>query len=155
MDDFCKLGFLACELLLNHNNISTAYNKEDIAIILASSASSLQTDTKHQATIEDANNYFPSPSIFVYTLPNILIGEIAIRNQVMGENTCFIFRQFNTEFMSADVNSLLNSGRASCCISGWVDLYEDNYEAILYMVEKKAGKFGLEHTSENIKSLLK
>ena len=152
MDDYCKLGFLASEILLKTNNILNTYKKEDIAIILVNSSSSLQTDTEHQATIKDINNYFPSPSLFVYTLPNILIGEIAIRHQMMGENTCFIFKDYNTKFMATYVNSLLNSNMAQCCITGWVDFYENNYEAILYTVEKEATHEATEHTSQYIKN---
>jgi hypothetical protein len=153
MDSLCKLAFIASEILLKSNNIKAQHQAADIAIIIANSASSLQIDTDHQTSINDADNYFPSPAVFVYTLPNILIGEIAIRNNIKGENTFFIFDKFDAYFMSNNINSLLNNNRASCCIGGWVDFYEDKYEAFLYTVEKQKGILKDTHTPEELKRL--
>src|SRR5205085_1455803 len=82
MDKLCQLAFLTSELLLKDNKITDKYSKEDISIVIENSSSSLEIDTEHQTTISDSTNYFPSPAVFVYTLPNILIGEIAIRNLI-------------------------------------------------------------------------
>ena len=153
MDHLCKLAFVTSELLLISNPVTQKYSSEDIAIIIANSTSSLEIDTEHQNTISDKNNYFPSPAIFVYTLSNILIGEIAIRNSIKGENTFFIFDKFDPDFMSSYINSLLNSGKAKCCITGWVDFYENKYESFLYTVEKEKGTLNIEHTSEQLKKL--
>ena len=84
MDGLSKLGFLASELLLINENSNLL--PEETAIILANSSSSLNTDIKYQKTINDT----PSPSVFVYTLPNIVIGEICIRNIIRGETIFFI-----------------------------------------------------------------
>ena len=153
MDNLCKLAFVASELLLKNNPLTQKYASEDIAIIVANSASSLEIDTEHQRTISDKSNYFPSPSVFVYTLPNILIGEIAIRNSIKGENSFFIFDKFDADFMSSYINALLNSSKAKCCITGWVEFYENKYRAFLYSVEKEEGTLKLEHTSEELKKL--
>ena len=153
MDNLCKLAFVASELLLKNNPLTQKYASEDIAIIIANSASSLEIDTEHQRTISDKNNYFPSPSVFVYTLPNILIGEIAIRNSIKGENSFFIFDKFDADFMSSYINSLMNSNKAKCCITGWIEFYENSYEAFLYSVEKEQGKLKIEHTAEELKKL--
>jgi hypothetical protein len=155
MDSLCKLAFLTSEVLLKNNPLNDKYKPEDIAIIVANSASSLEIDTEHQHTIEDKNNYFPSPANFVYTLPNILIGEIAIRNSIKGENTFFIFDKFDIRFMNQYVNSLLNTEKAKVCIVGWVDFYQNNYESNLYIVETTNDTgIKLEHTIENINKLI-
>lgn len=153
MDNLCKLAFITSELLLKSNKVTEKYKSEDIAIIIANSASSLEIDTEHQSTISDKNSYFPSPAVFVYTLPNILIGEIAIRNSIKGENTFFIFDKFDADFMSSYIDSLLNSNKAQCCIAGWVDFYENNYESFLYTVEKQAGSLNIENTKEQLNTL--
>lgn len=153
MDSLCKLAFLASELLIRANKVTEKYDSADIAIVIANSASSLEVDTEHQATIADKNNYFPSPAVFVYTLPNILIGEIAIRNLIKGENTFFIFDKFDARFMHSYIDSLLNTGKAKCCITGWADFYENEYEAFLYTVEKTAGETTIEHTEEKLNNL--
>jgi hypothetical protein len=153
MDDLCKLAFVASELLLKENPLKN-YKKEDIAIIVANSASSLEIDTEHQRTISDRNNYFPSPAVFVYTLPNILIGEIAI-NSIKGENTFFIFDKFDADFMSSYANAIINGNRAKSCIMGWVDLYENNYEAIIYTVESQPGVLNIENNTVQTEQLFK
>jgi hypothetical protein len=153
MDNLCKLAFLTAELLLKNNPVTEKYKKEDIAIITANSASSMDVDQEHQRSIADKNNYFPSPSAFVYTLPNILIAEIAIKHGIKGENAFFIFDMFNAHFMSEYVNSLLNTGKAMCCIAGWADFYEGHYHAFLYTVEKQSGILSTKHSPEALEKL--
>lgn len=155
MDSLCKLAFLCSDLLMRTNKVTEHFASEDIAIVIANSASSLEIDTEHQSTINDKNNYFPSPAVFVYTLPNILIGEIAIRNVIKGENSFFIFDKFDAHFMSSYINSVLNTGKAKCCITGWVDFYENEYDAFLYTVEQTAGVLSLENTEEQLNNLYK
>lgn len=153
MDKLCKLAFLTSELLLKNNQLTKRYKAEDIAIITANSASSLETDKEHQQTITDKSNYFPSPSTFVYTLPNILIAEIAIKNGISGENAFFIFERFDVQVMFENVDSLLNNARATACITGWVDFYEDRYDAFLYTVEKHSGILNTKHRPEELEKL--
>lgn len=153
MDKLCQLAFICSDLLMKDSRITEKYNTEDIAIVIANSTASLEIDTEHQKTISDVNNYFPSPAVFVYTLPNILMGEIAIRNKIKGENTFFIFDKFDANFMSSYINSLLDTGKAKCCITGWVDFYEDNYQAFLYIVEKQGGVLSIDHRAVELNSL--
>jgi hypothetical protein len=155
MDRLCQLAFIASELLMKDNRLTDNYKSEETAIVISNSSSSLEIDTEHQQTISDSADYFPSPAVFVYTLPNILIGEIAIRNLIKGENTFFIFDKFDAQFTSSYINSLLDSGRAESCIAGWVEYYEGNYEAFLYTVEKKPGVIATEHTAEQLLNLYK
>lgn len=153
MDSLCKLAFIASELLLRANPLTERYNNDSIAIVISNSASSLETDTEHQSTISDPLNFFPSPAVFVYTLPNILIGEIAIRNNIKGENSLFIFENFNTGFMADYIDLLFVRPATESCIAGYVDFYEDNYKAFLYTVEKVPGKMKTEHKSQNLNQL--
>jgi hypothetical protein len=137
MDGLCKLGFLCAEYLLNHNSIEGKYASEEIGIILSNGASCIDTDIEHQKTIADIDNYFPSPSIFVYTLPNIVIGEICIKHRCQGENSFFIFERFQPEFMANYVNMLFQEDRLKACLAGWVDLSPgaEAYEAVIYLAE--------------------
>jgi hypothetical protein len=153
MDYLCKLAFITSDILLKYNPLKEKYNGENIAIIISNSSSSLETDTEHQSTISDKNNFFPSPAVFVYTLPNILIGEIAIRNNIKGENSLFIFENFQPKFMYQYIDLLFNSSATDCCIAGYVDFYEDNYKALLYTVEKIPGILDITHTEQNLNQL--
>lgn len=136
MDNLCKLGFLASEFLLKDKEITTRYSGEEIGIILYNAASSLDTDRNHQQSISDRTAYFPSPSVFVYTLANIVIGEICIRHKIFGEGTFFIEKHFNPALMHEYVSRIFQDETVQCCITGWVEINENNYRGVLYLVEK-------------------
>src|SRR5690606_22525909 len=61
MDNLSKLAFLAANVLLKKENLNEEEN--NIALIFSNKASSLDTDRKHQAAIENDAEYFPSPAV--------------------------------------------------------------------------------------------
>ncbi len=136
MDNLSKLGFLTAELLLNDSVLTDKYSNEETGIILMNSGSSIDTDRRHQSALNDRNNYFPSPSVFVYTLPNIVIGEICIRHKFSGENSFFIAEKFDPEFLVNYVNDLFASGIVRRCICGWIDFEGVDFESLLFLVGK-------------------
>lgn len=85
MDTLSRLGFIAAELLIKEENLET----QERAVILANSHASIKNDNDYLKTIT-ADNYYPSPALFVYTLPNIVTGEIAIRHHYNGETAFYI-----------------------------------------------------------------
>ncbi len=145
MDNLSKLAFLGSELLLN--KVINPSEENNIALLFANKSSSLDTDVKYQNSISDADNYFPSPAVFVYTLPNICLGEIAIKNQLKSENSFFIFEAFNSEFMMNYANVLLNTKKADKVLCGWVEYFNEEYKAFLYLVCKEGTT---EHNKNNI-----
>src|SRR5215203_3079247 len=76
MDALSKLGWLAAEILLDEQYKACGYPADQTGIILSNANSSLDTDAKYHESMLT----IPSPALFVYTLPNIVIGEIAIRH---------------------------------------------------------------------------
>jgi hypothetical protein len=148
MDALSKLAFLGSELLLN--TIVSTEQENNIALVLANKSSSLDTDVKYQESISDKENYYPSPAVFVYTLPNICLGEISIRHQLKSENSFFIFEAFNTEFMSNYSNILLNSDKADLVLCGWVEFFNNNYKAFLCIIGKEENE---KYTNETINTL--
>ena len=136
MDNLSKLGFIAAELLLKDADLKATFQNHKIGIILANSASSLDTDINYQTTINDRSDYFPSPAVFVYTLPNIVIGEICIKHKIMGESAFFVSEKFDEKFIYDYVVDLLKTSKVKCCITGWVELEGDQYESVLYLVKK-------------------
>ncbi|WP_158993732.1 hypothetical protein [Mucilaginibacter sp. L196] len=133
MDNLSKLGWLAAEFLLKDTFNKTEYQPEDIGVILANANSSLDDDVKYWESIKDV----ASPSLFVYTLPNIVIGEICIRNHFKGEQAFYIQPEFDTQFIAQQVGYLLDKNIMQACICGWVDVFEQDYKAVLFLVEKK------------------
>ncbi len=140
MDNLSKLAFLAADVLLKKENLNLEV-ENNIALVFSNRASSLDTDRKHQQSIENKEAYFPSPATFVYTLPNICLGEISIKYKLYSENSFFIFADFNAEYLYLYAKSLLQSGKAEQVLCGWVDYDEENgndsYEAFLYLVKKQ------------------
>ncbi|MEO8515621.1 MAG: 3-oxoacyl-ACP synthase [Flavobacterium sp.] len=148
MDNLSKLAFLTSEIIL-----ATVVNPEvenDIALIFANQSSSLDTDVKYQSSIANAENYFPSPAVFVYTLPNICIGEISIKHKLQSENAFFVFETFNAEFMTHYTDLLLETNKAQKVLCGWVEYYQEEYKAFVYLVEKQGD---LEHNEQIVNTL--
>ncbi len=137
MDNLCKLAFMSAEILLRGTDVLQKYPGEEVAIILENASSSLDYDQKHQETIRDRSHYFPSPSVFVYTIPNIMVAEVAIRHQVKGENAVFVFEQFDPAFIDDYVSELFRNRHVSCCLTGWVECYRDHYQSLLFMIEPR------------------
>lgn len=128
MDILCKLGILASELLLKELNEA---EKERTAIYLCNRASSLETDRKHYTNIASGSSYFPSPSVFVYTLPNIVIGEISIRHKIMGEGVFFISESPNFEDLHRVADLAIRDGIATYVLIGRVESDKDIAEVEL------------------------
>jgi hypothetical protein len=146
MDYLCKLGWLASEILLQECFEREKYKPEDIGIVLSNASSSLDTDIKYYETTKT----MASPAQFVYTLPNIVIGEISIRQQFKGENAFFIFNSFEAGFIQQYVSNLINSNILQCCICGWVDVLNDKYKATLFLIEKDKSVNSVNFTEENL-----
>jgi hypothetical protein len=146
MDNLSKLGWLTAELLLDAGFQSEEYDPDGIGLVLTNKNSSLDTDIKYFETVKT----FASPALFVYTLPNIVMGEICIRHQLKGENAFFIFDSFKPAFMQQYVHHLLETGAMQACICGWVEIMENDYKAVLYLAEKKTGNIVVPFTEENI-----
>lgn len=142
MDDLCKLGLTAAEFLLKDTVVLTKYEKRDVAMVIANRYSSLDTDISHQQIINNKDFYQPSPAVFVYTLANIVMGEIAIRHKLQGENLFLIAEKRNMALLEEQVDILFSTGKAKACIAGWVDYFQGEYFAHLFLFESKdkAGK---------------
>jgi len=150
MDSLSKTSFLAAEIILKNTTLEN--ENSTIAIVFSNNAASLDTDRKFQESINDVDNFYPSPAVFVYTLPNIGIGEISIRHQLKSENAFFVFENYNAGFHQNYENILLQNNNSDAVLAGWVNVDGENYDAFVYMISKKGI---LEHTKENLIKLYK
>ena len=50
----------------------------------------------------------------------------------------FIFEHFNAAFIQQYVAHLLETGTLGACICGWVEVVDNDYNASLYLAEKKS-----------------
>lgn len=149
MDNLSKLGWLAAEILLQGGFKQVNYRPQDVGVVLANSNSSLDNDLKYFETIKDV----PSPAVFVYTLPNIVTGEICIRNNFKGEDAFFIQDAFDAPFIAQQVNYLLGKDLLQACLCGWVEVLEEEYKAVLFLVEKTKNEVNLSFTAKNMNAI--
>lgn len=149
MDNLSKLGWLASEVLLKNSYQKDQYQPEEVGLVLANRNSSLDNDIKYFETAKE----IASPSLFVYTLPNILIGEICIRNNFKGEHGFYIQDAFDADFIAGQVNYLLDNDILKACICGWVDVLDQDYKAVLYLVGKQPTDHSIPFSIKNINSI--
>lgn len=152
MDPLCQLGFVASELLvkeLGNRDLS------DCAVILFNRSSSYCNDRMYQETIQDNGNFFPSPSIFVYTLPNIVTGEIAIKNKIFGETSFYLLDRFDPEYIAKVVATSFAGTASRKVICGWVDCYSENdfMASLAYFENEQVELDTIEKTFELINSI--
>ena len=132
MDTLSRLGFIAAEILIQDYRIQNTEYRPD-AVILANRSASIKNDRDYLATISDGN-YYPSPSLFVYTLPNIVTGEIAIRHQIQGETSFYILDK--PEELEDIIKSQISNLKSQMSIlAGWTECSAPNeYYAKLQII---------------------
>ncbi|PCH71681.1 MAG: 3-oxoacyl-ACP synthase [Bacteroidales bacterium] len=150
MDAQCKLAFIAAEVLFR-NIDREQYQNEEIAMVFANSESTLATDMTYWESTESV----ASPALFVYTLPNILMGEIAIKNKIKGENYFFVSENFDAQLLHQQTEMIFQNTETKLVVVGWVNYEsETNYFAKLFLVSKsEAGLYPF--TIDNINNLNK
>ena len=131
MDTMSKLGILASEFLLKDIDMSEIdpYKR---CMVLQNSASSLATDRKYAETLKT----IPSPALFVYTLPNIVMGEIAIKHKIKGENTFLVSESFAPEKWVDYGSILFQDGVAELMICGFIDHTEVDQDVLFCLLGK-------------------
>jgi hypothetical protein len=149
MDNLSKLGWLASEVLLKDSFTSGNYQPEKVGLILANHNSSLDNDIRYYDTVKN----IASPALFVYTLPNIVIGEISIRNNFKGEHAFYLEENFDADFIEKQVSYLLDQDILQACICGWVDILNEQYKAVLFLIEKQESGVAVRFSAENMKHI--
>lgn len=144
MDDLCKLGYVAAGLLLRGRD----YLPSEVAVVLANRSASLDTDRRHQEIVNRREETGASPAVFVYTLPNVVLGEICIRHKIQGENTFFIGRDYDAASMERYARTVLARDGHKAVVFGWCELYDGKYEAEMSLIEKTPASGACRHTKE-------
>lgn len=132
MDKLCKWTMLAAEHLFSGDGIYDSIAKNRIGVAMATSHGCLDADKRYQNSMA-----IPSPALFVYTLPNIMLGEICIRHGFKGEQLCMVSEHFDAAELYAAVSYMLTQQGMDACLCGWADINEDQHDVCLYWVKKK------------------
>lgn len=137
MDALSRLAFLATELLLSRGDVPQDSGR---ATILFNRTSSVVADRCHLGSIAKPGEFYPSPSVFLGTLPNIATGEIAIRHGYTGETSLYITDFRDEALMKKVVGSSFSLGGFRSLICGFVDCDRgDSFEADLKILVKNIG----------------
>lgn len=150
MDLLAKAAFLGVEILKSNCPDLAGDADDDPAMLFANSESSSDTDLKFEESY--GNNGLPSPSLFVYTLPNIAMGEVAIRNKWYGSQMFAVFPNFAPAYY-ADQARLLSDEGAKKWICGWIDVRE-KLDVLLFalddaMLHEPELVTGIQHLYDN------
>lgn len=130
MDSLCKAVLIATELMDRNSGPYAS----DTALIFSNRSSSYLSDNKHATGIFDTENPTASPATFVYTLPNIALGEISIRHRLHSENVFFIFDRYLPEFLVPYTNAVLDDKPIKSAIGGWAEIGEHTCDLLLYHI---------------------
>ncbi|MBO7141758.1 MAG: hypothetical protein J6V76_01410 [Bacteroidales bacterium] len=150
MDTLAKSGFLASELLIEKYPIADN-DKQSTAVICFNRLSTIDTDIKFAHTIADPDNCYPSPSLFVYTLPNIVTGEIAIRQGFTGETAFYSSEKFMPQQIEGIVNDVLAFSKN--VLVAWIDIVDSQPLALMFMVADQDGDSNPEFNADNMQSI--
>ena len=149
MDMLSKLGWLTAEVLLMDSFDGSTYAPAEVGVVLSNANSSLDSDLKYMKSVAD----IASPALFVYTLPNIMIAEISIRNGLKSEGAFFISEKFDAKLLKSYVDNLMYNNKLNCCVCGWVDVLENDYKAALFLVEKADSENAVVFLENNMDSI--
>ena len=120
MDTLSRLGFLLTERLVAGEE-GRFQPREDRAVLVFSREGCLANDRHYVESMKD----FPSPSLFVYTLPNIVSGEISIRNKYAGETSAFVLEKYDEEAIFALVRQAFQDPVTQSAVVIWADCASD------------------------------
>jgi hypothetical protein len=148
MDPLSRLGFLAGEIVFQKASIQS-YPPSSRAVVLMNAHASLDTDIRYRK----ASRSIPSPALFVYTLPNIVTGELCIRHGLKGENAFFVTESFDPTLLWTYTSQVMAQDNTEVCLCGWIDVLGEEHDVFLYLTEKKRTGLGLPHTIQELKKI--
>lgn len=133
MDDFCKLAYVAADRLLE----GIDFGEEECGMVLSGRYGCLDTDMKHQQIIDSEGDAGASPTVFVYTLPNVAAGEVSIRHHIKGENTWFWSDDRQMSDIRQYAGMMMAAQDLKYCMAGYFDCIAGKYEAVFKLLERQ------------------
>lgn len=130
MDELSRLGFIGAEMTLMRSELEN-FADDEVAVIFSNRSSSLQTDLQYYETLKSG---IASPALFVYTLPNIVVGEICIRHKLYGENNFLITERFNAAQLLKQCKVLFADSAAKAVLIGWTEIENDNHDGFFAFI---------------------
>lgn len=149
MDNLSKMALLAMEMINAESKSTIEISPFKKSIFLANKSSSKKTDELFLKSCKS----IASPSLFVYTLPSICIGEVCIKHKIKGPNSFLVAEKFDPTFFIDYTNSLFKKNKTEECYIGWVENDGNEIACFLYKTNDNTNGIG-EHNLQNIQHIL-
>jgi hypothetical protein len=144
MDMLSKVAFVAASIVLPE---PITANSNHVAVVISSKSGCLEVDKKFDESRAD----IASPALFVYTLPNIMLGEICIAKGFKGEQMCTLSPEPDAAWLAFYVNDLLQNRGTEAVLCGHAEATEHGIEAVLVWVNKEPS--ALPFHQQNLKTI--
>lgn len=131
MDILSKAAFVVSEILLQQIEPQDTETNNRTAVILSTASGCIDVDKQFEASRKE----IASPALFVYTLPNIMLGEICIKNKFKGEQLCTICEHYDEEVMMMNVTDLLTHRGTLRCLFGHIEVNEKSIDITLSLAK--------------------
>ncbi len=92
-----------------------------IAMLLFTENGSVLADRRHLSAFRGEEGFYPSPAVFVNTIPNAVLGEIAVQYGIKGETDLVMLPRRDENVMRTVTGVTLNAVRPDAAVCGWVD----------------------------------
>jgi len=136
MDLYSRLAYVATSLLAKDS--LEGCDPEEVALVVFTQNGSVLADRKHLSTFSNPEEFFPSPAVFINTLPNVVLGEIAVKNTIKGETTLVLLPGRDESAMNRIIDATLAATKPAVMICGWIDCdAEDSFTAELKLLKIK------------------
>ena len=136
MDLYSRLAYVATSLLAK--DFLEGCDSEEVALVVFTQNGSVLADRKHLSTFSNPEEFFPSPAVFINTLPNVVLGEIAVKNTIKGETTLVLLPGRDESAMNRIIDATLAATKPAVMICGWIDCdAEDSFTAELKLLKIK------------------
>lgn len=144
MDALSKVAFLGASF-----TIPTAIeeDKNHISVVISSESGCLEVDKK----FDESRAGIASPALFVYTLPNIMLGEICIATSFKGEQMCFLSEKPDADLMEFYVKDLLQNRGTQAVLCGHAEATQSGISAAFVWVSKSPST--LPFNQQNLKKI--
>lgn len=127
VDHLSKLALLASAVIFPERIIEEhAYST---GLVLSTHHGSLDTDMRFW----ESTKQVASPSLFVYTLANVMAGELCIRYGIKGENYCFATIGFQPQWHAEQSKLLRHHANLKQVLHGYANYINGYYEANFWL----------------------
>ncbi|MBP6641937.1 MAG: hypothetical protein KA186_02535 [Flavobacteriales bacterium] len=138
MDRSSKLVSIAAAPFFAADGALSKYPKDRIGMVIMGTHGSMDTDQRYLDQLEAENH--ASPGLFVYTLPNIAMGELSIQHGLHGSGLCLLSDAPDIPQLHDACDILLHDHDMEAVICGWSNIFAGSAEATFMVVT--AGKEG-------------